>query len=189
METFDWYSWVILPLLIFASRIADVTLGTLRIIFTSRGRRKVAPVLGFIEVLIWIVIVSQVISHAHSITAYIGYAAGFATGTFVGIYVEDRMAIGTLILRVILAKGADELAAALRAAGFGVTSVNGEGAQGPVKLLYTVVQRKNMGAASSIIHQICPGAFFAVEEVRSSEMGIFPRAQAQNRAVKGGVRK
>ena len=176
METFDWYSWVILPMLVFASRIADVTLGTLRIIFTSRGRHKIAPALGFMEVLIWIVVVSQVFSHAHSITAYIGYAAGFATGTFVGMYVEGRMAIGTLVLRVILAKGADELAAAHCLAGLGVTSVNGEGAQRPGNLLYTVVQRKNMGVPTGIIPHLCPGAFFAVEEVPSSEMAIFPRA-------------
>src|SRR5512143_3533235 len=124
MATFDWYTWVLLPLLIFASRIADVTLGTLRIIFTSRGQRKLAPVLGFVEVFIWIVIVSQVISNIQSFTAYIGYAAGFAAGTFVGMYVEDRMAMGTLVLRVILAEGGDALAKALRAAGFGVTCVN-----------------------------------------------------------------
>lgn len=67
--------------------------------------------------------------NAHSLTAYIGYAAGFATGTFVGMLIEERMAMGTLVLRIILAKGVDELTNALRAAGFGVTSVNGEGAR------------------------------------------------------------
>ena len=134
-------------------------------------------------------IVSQVISNIQTFTAYIGYAAGFAAGTFVGMYVEDQMAMGTLVLRVILAEGAEELAAALRAADFGVTSVSGEGAQGPVKLLYTVLPRKNLSKVTSIIREVCPGAFFSVEEVRSSEMGIFPKAQAQDGAVKGGVRK
>ena len=82
--------------------------------------------------------------------------------------------MGTLVLRIILAKGADELTSALRVAGFGVTSVNGEGAQGAVKLLYTIVQRKNLSVVTGIIHKMCPGVFFSVEEVRSSEMGIFP---------------
>jgi uncharacterized protein YebE (UPF0316 family) len=175
MSASDWYAWVILPLLVFASRVADVTLGTLRIIFTSRGQRKFAPLLGFVEVLIWIVMVSQIVKNAHSLTAYIGYAAGFATGTYVGMLIEERMAMGTLVLRIILAKGADELTSALRTSGFGVTSVSGEGAQGAVRLLYTVVPRKNLSLVTGIIHQICPGAFFSIEEVRSSEMGIFPR--------------
>lgn len=176
METFDWYAWVILPFIVFFARVADVTLGTLRIIFTSRGKRNLAPVLGFVEVFIWIVVVGQIVKNAHSLTAYIGYAAGFATGTYIGMLIEERMAMGTLILRIILSKGSDELTAALRAAGFGVTSVNGEGGQGAVKLLYTVVQRKRLSTITNIIHEICPGAFFSVEEVRSSEMGIFPHS-------------
>ena len=175
MEAFDWYAWVILPFVVFFARVADVTLGTLRIIFTSRGRRNVAPLLGFVEVFIWIVIVGQIVKNAHSLTAYIGCAAGFATGTFIGMLIEERMAMDTLVLRIILAKGADELTSALRAAGFGVTSVNGEGGLGPVKLLYTIVQRKKLSIVTSIIHQNCPGAFFSVEEVQSSEMGIFPQ--------------
>lgn len=180
METFDWYTWVFLPLLVFASRVADVTLGTLRIIFTSRGRRNLAPLLGFVEVLIWIIMVSQIVRNAHSLTAYIGYAAGFATGTYVGILIEERMAIGTLVLRIILAKGADELSSALRAAGFGVTSVSGDGAKGAVKLLYTIIQRKKLKTVTGIIHKTCPGAFFSVEEVHSSEMGVFPQIVSRN---------
>ncbi len=183
MPASDWYAWVILPLIVFASRVADVTLGTLRIIFTSRGQRKFAPLLGFVEVLIWIVMVNQIVKNAHSLTAYIGYAAGFATGTYVGMLIEDRMAMGTLVLRIILAKGAHELTSALRNAGFGVTSVEGEGAQGAVQLLYTVVQRKDFNRVASIIHEICPGAFFSVEEVRSSEMGIFPRSPIMSARV------
>ena len=176
MAAFDWYAWVILPLVVFASRVVDVTLGTLRIILTARGQRNIAPLLGFVEVLIWIVIVSQIVGRVQNPVAYIGYAAGFATGTYVGMLIEERMAMGTLVLRIILNKGADELTTALRAAGFGVTSVNGEGAQGPVNLLYTVLQRKNMPRVTKLIHEISPGAFFSVEEVRSSEKGIFPSA-------------
>ncbi len=174
MAAFDWYAWVILPLVVFASRVVDVTLGTLRIIFTSRGQRNIAPVLGFVEVLIWIVVVSQVVGRIQNPVAYIGYAAGFATGTYVGMLIEERMAMGTLVLRVILNKGAAELTSALRTAGFGVTSVNGEGAQGPVNLLYTVLQRKNLPLVTKLIREVSPEAFYSVEEVRSSEKGIFP---------------
>lgn len=174
MESFNWYAIVILPLIVFFARVLDVSLGTLRIIFTSRGKRRIAPFLGFVEVFIWIVVVSQVVQNVHSLPAYLGYAAGFAVGTYVGMKIEDRLALGTLVLRIIIAKGAEPLTAALRAAGFGVTSVNGQGAQGEVRLLYTVVPRKSLGIVTHIIHDTRPGTFFSVEEVRSSEMGIFP---------------
>lgn len=178
METFDWYAWVILPLLVFASRVADVTLGTLRIIFTSRGRRNLAPLLGFVEVFIWIVMVSQIVKNAHSLTAYIGYAAGFAAGTYIGMKIEEKLALGTLVLRIILAQGGCELAQSLRDAGYGVTIVSGEGASGAVKLLYTVIKRKDLKPVSEIIHTVNPKAFFSVEEVRMAESGVFP-AQPQ----------
>jgi uncharacterized protein YebE (UPF0316 family) len=174
METFNWYGMVILPVIVFLARVLDVSLGTLRIIFTSRGQRRIAPLLGFVEVFIWIVVVSQVVQNVHSLPAYLGYAAGFAVGTYVGMKIEDRLALGTLVLRIILASGADNLTVALRSAGFGVTSVNGQGAQGEVRLLYTVVPRKSLGIVTRIIHDTRPGTFFSVEEVRSSEMGIFP---------------
>lgn len=174
METFDWYAWVILPFIVFFARVADVSLGTLRIIFTSRGKRNIAPLLGFVEVFIWIVIVGQIVKNVHSITAYLGYAAGFATGTFIGMKIEEKLAIGTLVLRIILAQGGEELAQKLREADFGVTIVNGEGSSGPVKLLYTVIKRKDLSAVSAIIHSINPKAFYSVEEVRSAESGIFP---------------
>jgi uncharacterized protein YebE (UPF0316 family) len=177
METvFDWYAWVILPFIVFFARIADVTLGTLRIIFTSRGKHNIAPVLGFVEVFIWIVVVGQIVKNVHSITAYIGYAAGFAAGTYIGMKIEEKLALGTLVLRIILAEGGDELAQRLRTAGYGVTLVNGEGASGAVKLLYTLIKRKDLGKVAEIIHATHPKAFFSVEEVRLAESGIFPAA-------------
>lgn len=174
MGQFDVYAWVILPFIVFFARIADVTLGTMRIIFTSRGKRNIAPFLGFVEVLIWIVVVSQIVKSVTSITAYIGYAAGFAMGTYVGMKIEERLAMGTVVLRIILAQGGEEMAKHLRDSGYGVTVVNGEGSTGPVKLLYTIIKRKDMGEVSKIIHAMNPKAFFSVEEVRFAESGIFP---------------
>lgn len=142
METFDWYGWVILPIFVFFARVTDVSLGTLRIIFTSRGKRNIAPLLGFVEVFIWIVVVAQIVSNVHSFTAYVGYAAGFAAGTYMGLKIEEKLALGTLVLRIILAQGGDELAQCLRKSGYGVTIVNGEGATGAVKLLYTVIDQR-----------------------------------------------
>lgn len=174
METFDWYAWVILPFIVFFARVADVTLGTIRIIYTSRGKKNLAPILGFIEVFIWIVVVSQIVKSVHSFNAYLGYAAGFATGTFIGMKIEEKLAIGTLVLRIILTEGGENLADVLRKAGYGVTVVNGEGSSGPVKLLYTIIKRKDLKEVSRLIHEFNPKTFFSVEEVRMAESGIFP---------------
>ena len=158
----------------FLARVTDVSLGTLRIIFTSRGRRNIAPVLGVVEVFIWIVVVSQVVKNVHSLPAYLGYAAGFAVGTYVGMKIEERLALGTLVIRIILSQGGEDLAQRLRSAGYGVTVVNGMGAEGGVKLLYTVIQRKNLDEITNVIKSINPNAFYSVEELRTVESGIFP---------------
>ena len=175
------YTYVFLPLLIFAARFLDVTLMTLRIIFISRGKKYVAPLLGFVEVFIWIAVVTQIVRGANNLAAYLAYAAGFALGNYVGIYIEDKLAIGTLVLRVIVQNQAEALMAALSDAGFGVTGVEGQGSTGPVKLIYSVVKRKDLPRALEIIHMVAPNAFTTVEEVRSVEQGIFPPESSRRR--------
>jgi uncharacterized protein YebE (UPF0316 family) len=177
------YIWVVLPIVVFFARVSDVTLGTLRIIFISRGKRNLAPLLGFVEVFIWITIVSQIVSHAHNILAYLAYAAGFATGAFVGMYIEDRLAIGTQIVRVIVQNDTQLLINNLHQAGFGVTSVEGQGVNGPVKLIYTIIQRKNISNVLSIIHRTHPQAFLSIEDLRSTQAGIFPAVTNTQRGL------
>jgi uncharacterized protein YebE (UPF0316 family) len=168
------YVYVIIPILVFISRVADVSLGTLRIIFISKGKRNLAPILGFFEVFIWITVVSQIVSHAHNIIAYLAYAAGFAAGNFVGMYIEDRLAIGTQIIRVIVQNEQNTLTQNLHSAGYGVTCVNGQGTTGPVTLVYTVVKRKDIPKVLNIIHQTHPNAFLTIEDLRSIQAGVFP---------------
>ncbi len=168
------YAWVVLPILVFCARVMDVTLGTLRIIFISRGRRKLAPLLGFFEVLIWIVVVSQVMQNLHSPLSFIAYAAGFATGNYVGMLIEDKLAIGTLIVRVIVPQEASQLMTRLHDAGYGITSIDAHGTMGAVTLIYTVVKRKDLYEVMTIIQNSHPKAFTSVEEVRSTQEGIFP---------------
>jgi uncharacterized protein YebE (UPF0316 family) len=176
--TFNWYAWVVLPLIIFVARIFDVTLGTLRIIFVARGKRNLAPILGFFEVLIWIVVISQLVQNLESATAYIGYAAGFAAGNYFGMWLEDKLALGTYIMRLITPEEPGELVQRLRQAGFGVTCVEGEGISGKVNLVYTFVKRRDVEQVLSIIHEMKPNAFVSMEEVRSTEKGIFPTGMA-----------
>ena len=123
---------------------------------------------------IWIAIVSQIIKQADSLPSYIGYASGFAAGNFVGIYIEDRLALVTLIVRLILQKNAKAVIASLHSAGFGVTKVEGQGTAGPVQIIYTIIKRRDLPTVREIIHQNAPHTFLTIEEVRSAEAGVFP---------------
>jgi uncharacterized protein YebE (UPF0316 family) len=174
--------WLALPVLIFFARVADVTLGTLRIIFLSRGRRVLAPVLGFFEVLIWIIAVGQLVQNLDNWASYIAYAAGFAVGNYLGLTVEHRMAIGMLTIRIIGGvKEMDRLAEYLRESGYGVTEVNGEGSHGEVKLLFTIIQRKALEKVVDLIHDINPKVFFSVESVQAAREGVFPTSRSRQR--------
>jgi uncharacterized protein YebE (UPF0316 family) len=168
------FIWMGMPLLVFFARVTDVTLGTLRIIFISRGKKYIAPFLGFVEVFIWIAVVAQIVRGVNDVITYLAYAAGFAAGNFVGMYIEDRLAIGTQVLRIIVPDEADQLTANLSNGGYGITLVDGQGATGPVKLIYTIVRRKDLAIALSLIHQTHPHAFLSIEDVRSTQEGIFP---------------
>ncbi len=173
-QTFDWYAWVILPVVIFLARVCDVTLGTIRIIFISRGLRKIAPLLGFFEVLIWIVVIGQLVQHLESPMGYIGYAGGFAAGNFFGMWLENRLALGTFLITVMVSKNRDDLVEKIHNEGFGITCVDAQGSMGPVKIFYTVAKRKDVNRLLTMIHSITPDAFVTTEEVRSYEKGIFP---------------
>ena len=173
--------YVGVPGLVFIARVLDVSLGTLRIIFISRGKKYLAPLLGFVETFIWIVAVSQIIRNVQGIWSYVAYAAGFATGTIVGMWIEDKLAIGTLILRTILPTDTQELIQRLHGSGYGVTCVSGKGFQSNVTLVYTIIKRKDLQEVVAIIHQLHPNAFISVEELRSAEKGVFPTEQSQRR--------
>lgn len=175
---FDWYLWVILPLLVFSARVVDVTLGTLRIIFTSRGKRHLAPLLGFVEVFIWVSVIAEITKGAHNIVAYLAYAGGFAAGNYIGMYIEDKLALGMLVVRAIVPDHIQDLTENLHEKGYGVTCVNAQGSLGPVKLVYTVVMRRNLPEVAEIIRLAYPTAFFTVEELRSSERGVFPSSHS-----------
>ena len=173
---FDWYTWIGLPLLVFFARVVDVTLGTLRIIFTSRGKKVLAPLLGFVEVFIWVSVIAQITRGANNIVAYLAYAAGFATGNYIGMLIENKLAIGMLVVRAIIPGPVQELTKTLSEKGYGVTRVDAHGSQGPVNLVYTIVMRKNLPEVADIIQKAYPNAFFTVEELRSAEHGVFPRS-------------
>lgn len=160
------YAWIGLPLLIFFARILDVAIATLRLMFLARGSRVQASVIGFFEALLWIIVISQVIRNLDNVMCYLAYAAGFSTGTFVGMKIEERLALGTIIMRVITPDPSNAMLAELRADGFAVTRVAAEGSKGPVQILFMVLKRADMKRAVASIHKKYPKAFYTVEDVR-----------------------
>lgn len=168
----DVYPWL-LPIMIFFGRICDVTLGTLRIIFVSKGERYKAPIVGFFEVFIWVVIISQIFSHANSIVAYISYAAGYAAGNYVGILVENRIAFGYQLLRAYTKKQGSELIKLLNKKNIGATFVRGEGAISEVHIVEIVIDRKSLNEAVNVISEFDKDVFYLVEDIRYKKKGIF----------------
>lgn len=108
------FTWVILPILIFLARISDQTIGTLRLIFLSKGQKFIAPFLGFFEVIIWLLTVGQIMQHLDNVLAYIAYGGGFATGNYIGMVIEEKLSIGTVIIRIVPRNNTSELIAYLR---------------------------------------------------------------------------
>lgn len=167
-------NWVLIPLLIFFARITDVSIGTMRIIFVSRGKRQISAVLGFFEVLIWLVAIRQIFSNLNNPVCFLAYAFGFSAGNYMGMFIENKLAIGLQVVRIITRKDATPLINRLRKKGYGVTVVKGEGARGQVKLIFMVVPRKDINAIIQDVQSFNPKAFFSIEDVRSAAEGIFP---------------
>lgn len=167
-----------IPVFIYFARILDVSMGTLRIMFISKGFRGKATLLGFVEVLIWIVIVAQIFSNLDNWLNYVAYAGGFATGNFIGMTIEQRMKMGVQIFRIIVGEGSADLVEALRENDFRITSVNGEGIYGPVKVIFTVAKRKRWAELSDIVNKYAPNAFYSVEDVKHvSQIDEVPYSQ------------
>jgi len=172
-QTF-WFIWVILPALIFLARIVDVSLQTIRIISISRGIRWLAPLVGFFEVLIWLLAIGQIMKTISHPVAYIAYAAGFATGTAIGQVLERRLTLGMVIVRVITPNDGPGLCQKLHEQGFGFTAVPGHGSAGPVEVIFTVVRRQYLHQVLSVIRETLPDAFYSIEEVTSARETVYP---------------
>ncbi|PLW96780.1 MAG: hypothetical protein C0593_10455 [Marinilabiliales bacterium] len=185
METFmtsPWFTWVILPLLIFFSRILDVSVGTMRLIFVSKGNKNIAPILGFFEVIIWLIAISQIMQHLNNVMCYIAYGGGFAAGNYIGIYLEERMKIGTVIMRIFPKKDTTALAFTLRENGFGVTTVNIQGKGGKNQMLFSVMDRKSIPEVLEIVNHHNPNAFYTIEDIRGVKEG-YRKGLPANRSV------
>jgi uncharacterized protein YebE (UPF0316 family) len=167
------FTLIFVPLLICMARILDVSIGTLRIIMVSKGMKRLAPVLGFFEVLIWLIAIGQVMQNLTNVANYVAYASGFAIGNYIGIIIEEKLAMGKIVLQVITRLSASDLVDFLRNDGFSVTVVEATGATGPVRLLYTVIKRSQLSPVITHIKEFNPQAFYTIEDIRFASGGTF----------------
>ncbi|MFH0793364.1 MAG: DUF5698 domain-containing protein [bacterium] len=185
------FAFVLLPILIFLARIGDVTVGTIRVIFVTRGFRWYSTLLAFIEVMIWLMAIGQIMRNLNSASCYIAYACGYATGTFVGVWLEAKLSLGQVVIRVITQKDTSALIEYLRAAKCAVTSVDAEVTGEKAKIVFSVINRQDLGRVVEQIKKFNPNAFYSVQDVRMvSEGGIAPQRSpwAGATSLPGGMR-
>ncbi len=167
------FTWVILPLLIFCARIFDQSVGTLRMIFVAKGLKKWAPVFAFFESLIWLLAIGEIMKHLDNPLCFVAYAGGYAMGNYVGMVLDEKISIGSVIIRVMMRSEAVELIAHLRASNYGITILNAEGATGKVKVILSIIKRKDVNDFISILNEFNPQSFYTIEEVRAVNEGVF----------------
>ena len=174
MDSLTWQT-LLLGLGIFAARVGDVTLGTIRTISIVQGRTKTAFFLGFVEISLWLTVIATVL-HDIADTPWLGlfYALGFATGNMVGIKLERRLAFGHLILRVITRADGQAMASRVREAGHAVTTFQGEGRDGPVTELYIVCRRRDFHDIMDLVRDMDPTAFYITEQAGDASKTIRP---------------
>lgn len=160
------FTYIIIPILIFLARITDVSIGTMRLIFISKGYKIFAACLGFFEVLIWIVAITQIMKNLTNVYYYFAYAAGFATGNFVGMVIEEKIALGSVLLRVVTGIDLNRLVDYMKRENFGFTLLDAEGSQGNVKIFFSILRRQDLEPVVSFIKDHYPNAFYTIEDIR-----------------------
>lgn len=165
-----------IPLFIFFARICDVSIGTLRIMFISKGYKYLAPLIGFVEIMIWITVITTVLKHIDNWINMVAYAAGFAAGNYVGMLIEERLSLGHELIRIITKMNPDQLIEELNNEGFGITSIKADGFNGNVGVIYVIIQRKHIKQIQEIIMRYNPFALYTIEDIRFVNKQIYFKA-------------
>ncbi|MCL2284248.1 MAG: DUF5698 domain-containing protein [Fibromonadales bacterium] len=165
--------WIVFPLVIVFARICDVSLGTVRIILIGKGYKNIAPFIAFVEILIWIVVISKILQNLDKIQYYLAFALGFALGTFIGMKIESRLSLGQRIIRIITSNDYSELIDNLKKHNFNFTTIDATGKFGPVKIIFMIIQRHSLKKAIGIIESCKQPSFYTIEDVMDVK-GILP---------------
>jgi uncharacterized protein YebE (UPF0316 family) len=160
-------------LFVFAMRVIDMSLDTLRLLFVMRGRKFLAGGIGVVQATVFILAVSAVLSGPLDPFTVAGYALGFGAGVVIGMLAEQRLALGHAMLRVYAPASGEAIAEGLRAAGFAVTEFSAHGRDGAITVINSAIARRDIGKAQNIVRQIDPGAFITVDEIQPLQRGYF----------------
>lgn len=166
----------LIPALIFFARIIDVSLGTLRIILLSRGVKLLASVLGFFEVLVWIVAITNILGQLNNFVGYIAWASGFACGTYVGMMLEEKLSIGRVRVRIITKKNLKSMIDSISHTQHVFISDHVESSSGKIKIINAFLDRKHVSEVLKAIREVDEKAFYTVEDMRliTDVNGMFP---------------
>ncbi len=167
------FSWVILPLLICLARICDQSIGTMRMIFVSKGMKIIAPFLAFFESLIWLIAVSQILKHIDNWVTFVAYGLGFALGNYIGIILEEKLSLGNVIVRIFPKTNHTQLINYMISNDLGYSMIDAEGRKGGLKIIFSIVGRKDLKDFLPKINELSPDSFYTIEEVKSVKKGIF----------------
>lgn len=176
----DFFRYIGIPILICLARIIDVTLGTVRIILVSKGKKIIVPILGFFEILIWLIAITQVMAHLDGWQNYIAYALGFALGNLFGILLEEKLALGHVVVRIIPKIKAVNLAKMLRNSGYSVSMINANGNDGDINILFVVIKRCEIDNILPLIKENNPWAFYTIEDLRYANLNMINVPVNQN---------
>jgi uncharacterized protein YebE (UPF0316 family) len=168
---------------IFVAEMTVVTLSTLRTIFVTRGMKVLAPLLGFFEVTLWLVAIGEVMKNLSDFRCSLAFAGGFTLGNFLGIMIEQGLALGSVVVRSITTKDATPLVRELRAACYGVTCIDGQGATGPVQVVITVVPRRELAGVIAIQKRFDPDLFYSVDSLQTATSGVSPAPRRRLPAI------
>ncbi len=188
METFEIVPWLLVPG-IFAARVLDVSMGTVRTILLIRGMAIVAACIGFVEVLIWLVAASQVLSRLDAWYLAVAYAAGFGAGNLAGVWLESKIALGLELVRVVSEDVKVAMGESLRARKYSVIEMQGAGEEGhPVEIVYVVERRKQTTDLMREIERIDPNAFCTVSDIKRhasvASTGLASREKVRRLAIR-----
>lgn len=180
MFNFDFISYVLLPFLIFIARAADVTLATVKLMFIVNNAKRLAMVLGFFEALITILALSRIMQDASNLAAYVMYAAGFAAGTYLGMRIEEKLAYGSVVVRIIGKQIPDALLQYLSENQYNYSKVDASDSSGNTQVLFTVCKRRKVRDLLQALEQIAPDVLYTTEAVNQASRELLPQTQRNN---------
>ena len=168
-------SMILSGLFVFALRVIDMSMDTLRMLFVMRGKKALAGGIGSLQAAVYILAIGAALSGPLNFWTVTGYALGFGTGVIVGMLAEEWLAVGYARLQIYSRSSGPEIAKALHQAGHAATLSLAEGMQGPLNVIDCAVMRKNLREVNAIIEAVDQSAFITLDDVQPVHGHFSPR--------------